>query len=158
MNAAVVHGDGSDPGLLKEAGATGADILISALPNDQDNLVACRLASILFEVPRAVALVNDPENEQIFKKLGVTCFSTTQTISRLIAQRASLEEATKLIPASEGKVNITELVLRSTSPVVGRHLYEIVLPENALVGVIVRDGEPIVPRGPSRLPAGDRLV
>ena len=91
LSATVVCGDGSDPGILKEAGAMGADALLAITPNDQDNLVICQLASLQFGVPRAVALANDPENAEVFQKLGVSAFSTTHIIGSLIEQRASLE-------------------------------------------------------------------
>ena len=59
LSATVVCGDGSDPAILKEAGAMGADVVLAITPNDQDNLVISQLASLQFGVPRAVALAND---------------------------------------------------------------------------------------------------
>jgi len=158
LSAMVVHGDGSDADILKEAGAMGADAVLAITPNDQDNLVICQLASIQFGVPRAVALANDPDNAEVFDKLGVTAFSTTHIVGSLIEQRASLEQITNLLPVGEGRVNVTEIVLDADSPVSGKRLKDISLPENALVAVIIRDNQPIVPRGYNELLAGDRLV
>jgi trk system potassium uptake protein TrkA len=154
----VVCGDGSDPDILKEAGAMAADALLAITPNDQDNLVICQLASLQFGVPRAVALANDPENAEVFQKLGVSTFSTTHIIGSLIEQRASLEQITNLLPVAEGRVNVTEIILDNVSPVAGKLLKDIELPENALVAVVIRDNQPIVPRGASQLLAGDRVV
>ena len=156
--AMVVHGDGSDADILKEAGAMGADAVLAITPNDQDNLVICQLASIQFGVPRAVALANDPDNAEVFNKLGVTAFSTTHIVGSLIEQRASLEQITNLLPVGEGRVNVTEIVLDAEAPVSGKRLKDISLPENALVAVIIRDNQPIVPRGSNEVLAGDRLV
>lgn len=158
LSATVICGDGSDAGILRDAGAMGADAVLAITPNDQDNLVICQLASLQFGVPRAVALANDPENAEIFDKLGVSAFSATHIISSLIEQRASLEQITNLIPVGEGRVNVTELILRPDSPVAGKFLRDIALPENALVGVVIRNGQPIVPRGASQLLEGDRIV
>jgi len=158
LSAMVVCGDGSDPGILQEAGAMGADALLAVTPNDQDNLVICQLASLQFGVPRAVALANDPENAEVFQSLGVSAFSTTHIIGSLIEQRASLEQITNLLPVAEGRVNVTEILLDNVSPVAGKLLKDIELPENALVAVVIRDSQPIVPRGASRLLAGDRVV
>jgi len=41
LSATVVCGDGSDPAILKEAGAMGADAVLAITPNDHDNLVIC---------------------------------------------------------------------------------------------------------------------
>jgi trk system potassium uptake protein TrkA len=53
---------------------------------------------------------------------------------------------------------VTEIVLDDDSPVVGKVLKDIGLPENALVAVVIRDNKPIVPRGSNDLLAGDRVV
>jgi len=158
LSATVVCGDGSDAGILKEAGAMGADAVLAITPNDQDNLVICQLASLKFGVPRSVALANDPDNAEVFEKLGVSAFSTTHIVSSLIEQRASLEQITNMLPVGEGRVNVTEILIDANSPVTGKLMKEIDLPENALVAIVIRDNKPIVPRGASDLMAGDRLI
>jgi trk system potassium uptake protein len=158
LSATVVCGDGSDAGILGEAGTMGADVVLAITPNDHDNLVICQLAALKFGVPRAIALANDPENAEIFEKLGVSAFSTTHIVGSLIEQRASLEQIINLMPVGEGRVNVTEIILNANSPVAGKLMKDIVLPENALVAVVMRDQRPIVPRGSNQLLAGDRLV
>jgi trk system potassium uptake protein TrkA len=158
LKAAIIHGDGSDPILLAEAGAYKADAVLALTPNDQDNLAICQLASVQYNVPRAVSLVNDPDNEEAFRKLGVAAFSTTQTIASMIEQRTTLDEITNLIPVGEGKVNITEVKLPPTSPVVGKTLRDLSLPADSLIAVVLRNGEAIVPRGDTKLQAGDRAI
>lgn len=158
VKAIIVHGDGSDLQVLKEAGALGADAVLAITPNDQDNLVICQLASLECGVPRTVALANDPDNAEVFQKLGVSAFSTTQIIGSLIEERASLDEITNLLPIGEGRVIVTEIVLKPESPVAGKCLKEVTLPSNALVAVVIRDDQPIVPRGDDQLMPGDRVV
>ncbi len=158
LAATVICGDGSDVGILEEAGAMGADVVLAMTPNDQDNLIICQLASLQLGVPRAVALANDPDNAEVFKKLGVSAFSTTQIVGSLIEQRAALEQITNLLPVGGGRVNVTEIILAANSPVVNKLLKDIYLPENSLVAVVIRDNKPIVPRGGNDLLAGDRVV
>jgi trk system potassium uptake protein TrkA len=158
LSATVVCGDGSDPELLKEAGAMGADAVLAITPNDQDNLVICQLASLHYGVPKTLALANDPDNAEVFEELGVSAFSTTRIVGSLIEQRATLEQITNLLPVGEGRVNVTEIILDANSPVAGKLLKDLDLPENALVAVVIRDGQPIVPRGGNQLLAGDQLV
>lgn len=158
LKATVVLGDGSAPAILEDAGVNGADAVLAVTPNDQDNLAVCQLASVQYGVPRTVAMVNDPDNEAVFKKLGVAAFSTTRTIASMIEQRTALDEITNLIPVGEGKVNITEVVLGAASPVVGKKLRELSLPKDSLVAVVLRAGEPIIPRGDTELRGEDRIV
>lgn len=158
LPATVICGDGSDAGTLQDAGAMGADAVLAITPNDQDNLVICQLAALKFGVPRTIALANDPDNAEVFEKLGVSSFSTTQIVGNLIEQRASLEQVINMLPVGEGRVNVTEIVLDENSPVAGKMLKEIALPENALVAVVIRDGRSIVPRGSNDLLPNDHLV
>lgn len=158
LKVTVVRGDGSDPAILEEAGAHEADAVLAVTPNDQDNLAICQLARLQYGAPRAVALVNDPDNEEVFHRLGVAAFSTTRTIASMIEQRTALDEITNLIPAGEGKVNITEVRLQPTSPVVGKTLRDLSLPGDSLIAVVLRNGQAVVPRGDTRLRAGDRIV
>lgn len=158
LSTEVIFGDGSDSKILKEAGAMGADAVLAITPNDQDNLVICQLASLKFGVTRVVALANNPDNTEVFEKLGICAFSTTQIIGSLIEQRVSLEQILNLLPVGEGKVNVTELVLDDQSPVAGKVLKDIDLPENALIAVVIRNNHPIIPRGANDLRSGDRVV
>ncbi len=159
IKATVLHGDGSDPGVLEEAGARRADVVLALTARDQDNLAICQIARRMFRVPRTVGLVSDPENEEVFRKLGVSvAFSATQIIARIIEERAGFEEIASLIPVAEGKVTVSEVALRDESPVVERELQRIEFPEGALIGGIIRTGEVIVPRGNTRILAGDRLI
>ncbi|MBN1907757.1 MAG: TrkA family potassium uptake protein [Deltaproteobacteria bacterium] len=158
LKARIICGDGSDSEILKDAGAMGADAVLAITPDDQDNLVICQLASIKFGVSRTIALANDPDNAEVFEKLGITGFSITQIVGSLIEQRASLEQITNLLPVGEGRVNVTEVIINDDSPVAGRALKDIRLPENSLVAVIIRNDMPIVPNGSNDLKPDDRII
>jgi len=159
LKAVVVHGDGSDPRLLEEAGAEGVNAVVAITPRDEDNLAVCQLAQHYFTIPRTLALVNDPAQEQVFKDLGVgSAFSITQIISSLIEQRVDSGDIINLIPVGEGKVNLTEVILNPDSPAAGQALADIALPEGSLVACVFRGEETMIPRGGTVLLAGDRLV
>lgn len=159
LKATVVFGNATDPQVLKEAKVSLMDAVLAVTPNDEDNLVICQLAKLNFSVDKTLALVNDPDNEQVFQQLGVTtAFSTTRMISSLIEQRAGFEEIVGLFSVAKGKVNVTEVALTEDSPVLGKSLVEIHLPADCLIACIVRNDEPLIPRGATTLAAGDRLV
>jgi len=159
LKATVVHGDGTFPSVLEDAGANTADVLVAVTPNDQDNLVACQVADLHFHVPRILALVNDPDNEEVFRRLGVTvAFSTARVLTSLIEQTAGFEDIVHLSPVGQGKVNITEVVVPESSPVLGEPLRNLELPQGALLAYLLRNGDPIVCRGDTVLEAGDRVI
>jgi len=157
-SATVVLGDGGNPRTLEDAGARAADVVLAITPYDQDNLIICQLATLRFGVPRAVALANDPDNAEVFERLGVTSFSITDIVGGLIEQQTIVDEITRTLAVAEGRVNVTEIVLDERAPVLGRRLDEVDLPRGALVAMVVREGETIVPRGSDTLEAGDHLV
>jgi trk system potassium uptake protein TrkA len=159
LKATVVFGNATDPQILKEAQASSMDAVLAVTGNDEDNLVICQLSKLNFGVRRTLALVNDPDNERVFQQLGVsTVFSTTKMISSLIEQKAGFEEIVGLFAVADGKVNVTEVVLTQTCPVLGKTLVEIDLPEDSLISCIVRNNEPVIPRGSTCLCANDRLI
>ena len=159
LKATVIHGEGSDPATLGEAGALQADVVLSLTTHDEDNLIACQIAQKEYGVPRTIALVNDPENQQIFEKLGITvAFSATQVIASLIEQQTASSDIQNLLPIAEGKVNVTEIALEQNNPVVGKTIDQVQLPNGTLIACILRQGEVVVPNGENSLQALDRLV
>lgn len=157
--ATVVLGDGTDVQRLEEAGARQADVLLALTNHDQDNLIACQIAQKLFSIPRTIALVNDPENEPIFKTLGVTiAFSATRIIGSILDQETDFENITSLMPLAQGRINISDVRLDANCPSLGKTLLELDLSDHSLIACIIRDDEVIVPRGSTRLMANDHLI
>jgi trk system potassium uptake protein len=157
--ATVVLGDGTDVHRLEEAGARQADVLLALTNYDQDNLIACQIAQKMFSVPRTIALVNDPDNEDVFKQLGVTvAFSATRIIGSLLDQETDFSEITALMPLAQGRIMVTDVRLENDSPATGKTLLELQLTENSLVACIIHDDKVIVPRGSTRLTANDHLL
>lgn len=158
-DATVIHGEGSDQKTLEEAGARKADIVLALTPYDQDNLVACQISQKIYGVPRTIALVNDPENEEVFKKLGVSdAFSSTRIIATMIEQRAEFDDIKQLMPVGDGQVHVADVKLDRESPVVGKMLSDIDLSEDTLIACIIREEEVIIPRGSNQLQVGDHVL
>lgn len=159
LEATVLLGNGSDPAVLEQAGARRADVVLSLTAHDPDNLVACQIAHRLYGVPRTVALTNDPDNESVFRRLGIsTVFAPARIIGRLIEAQTSFEQIASLTAVAEGRVHVTEVVLQEDAPAVGKTVAELGIPYDCLVATILRGGEVIVPRGDQRLQVGDRLI
>lgn len=155
----VVYGDATKPVILEDAGAVYTDILIALTSHDPDNLIICQMAKELYGVNRTFAVVNDPKNVEIFKKLGLdTIISTVNIISSMIEQKVSVEEITNLISLDEGKLSIFEMKITESSPIIGKKLSEIKIPNSAVIGCIIRDGEAVIPRGDTIIYFQDKLI
>src|SRR5439155_5065118 len=71
VGSIVISHDGCEGKYLAEAGANRADIVAAVTGDDEDNLVICQMAKHHFDVPRTIARVHNPKNEELFKHLGV---------------------------------------------------------------------------------------
>lgn len=155
----VIHGDGTKPHVLEDAGAGECDIAIALTSKDTDNLVACQLCKKQFGVAKTVSLVGDPNKTDFFYQMGIdSVVCAVSAVSGIIQQQAFIEEITNIIPVGKGLMQILEVAIPSSSPVAGKKLWEIPLPKEAIVGCILRSDSTIIPRGDSRILAGDSLV
>lgn len=159
LHTTVVLGDGSDPTILAEANVPQSDVLLALTAHDQDNLVACQIAQKRCGIPRTIAMVNDPDYQTVFEKLGITvAFSATQILAALIEQQADFFDIQSLFPVNGGKVTVTEIVLDADSPAISKTIQTLFLPSGSLIGCIIRNDKIIVPQGSSCLCTGDRLI
>lgn len=157
--ATVVLGDGTDTSRLEEAGARQADAVLALTSHDPDNLIICQIAARRFGVPRTVAIVNDPDNEDVFQRLGVNvAFSATRIIGSLIEQETDFDNITTLMPLARGRINISDVRIDADSPSVGKTLTELDLASDSLVACILRVDDVIVPRGGATIEANDHLI
>ncbi len=67
----VLRGDAAEARILAEAGTSRADVVIAVTGDDEDNLVICQLAKKRFSVPRTIARINNPKNEE--SQLPASC-------------------------------------------------------------------------------------
>jgi trk system potassium uptake protein TrkA len=95
----------------------------------------------------------------LFKKRGIeTTISATQAVLAQIEQELPTHEMIPLMQLHSG-LEIMELKIPSTSPVVGRSIREVLLPPESLISLIVDPaGMPRLPGGDTRLNPGDALV
>lgn len=155
----VIHGDGTKPYILDEAGATDCDLAIALTNKDADNLVICQLCKNQFHVKKTVSIVVDPNKTAFFYQMGVDSVVCTVTaLTGIIQQQALIDEISNVIPVGEGRVQIAEMRVYSESIIAGKKLWEIKLPQECIIGCVLRGDSFIIPRGDTRIMAGDTLV
>jgi trk system potassium uptake protein TrkA len=160
LGSVCVRGDGCEVATLAEAGASRAEVFIAATDEDEDNLVACQVAKHKFGVPRTIARVNNPENEKIFKKLGVDCpISVTNLILEHIEEKIPTHPLIHLLTMGEEKVEILEVKILKGSKSVGKSVKELLLPSDSILALLIRNGQkPQVPTADTILETNDRII
>ena len=152
-------GDGSKPFVLEDAQAENADIAIALTPRDDDNLVICQLCKKQFHVRKTVSLVANPEKIKFFYRMGIdSVVCALSAITIIVEQQTFLDEFTTLLPLGDGELRISELRLPATSPVIGKTLSEIQLSRDVIIATILRQDQPLVPHGDTKLLAQDVLI
>jgi trk system potassium uptake protein TrkA len=127
--------------------------------DDEDNLVACQVAKMAFNVPRSIARVNNPKNEHLFRQLAIDdTVSPTRTILGVIEHEIPIHDLLHLAELEGGELQIVEAQLEADSPVVGKELRELSLPEGSYITVLVRNERAIAARPETRLLVGDRVL
>ena len=155
-----LRGDGCEASTMEAAGFGRADMVIAVTGDDEDNLVSCQVAKAKFNVPRAVARINNPKNEEIFKKLGIdTTVSATGAILAQIEQEIPTHPLIPLLTLKGGGLEIVEVKVPEGAAVVGRHIDDILLPPQSIIALVIDDeGEPRVPNADTVVQAGDDVV
>ncbi|MGH2489783.1 MAG: potassium channel family protein, partial [Candidatus Limnocylindria bacterium] len=130
LGSIVVPNDGCEGRYQEQAGMGRADVVAAVTGDDEDNLVACQVAKMHFNVPRAIARVNNPKNEHLFRQLAIDdTVSPTRTILGVIEHEIPIHDLLHLTELEGGELEIVEAQLTADSPVVGRELRDVTLPE-----------------------------
>ncbi|HBD00548.1 MAG TPA: potassium transporter TrkA [Lachnoclostridium sp.] len=155
----VINGDGSKPFVLEDADAAAYDIVIALTSKDEDNLVVCELCKKRFHIKKTVALVSDPKKTDFFYKMGIdSVVCAISAVTSIIEQQAFVDEMANIVPIGEGRIQIAEVPITGSAPVVGKKIWEIDLPKEVIIGCILRSNTAMIPRGDTRILAGDVLV
>ena len=155
----VMQGNGDEAATLQAAGAARADVVIAVTGDDEDNLVICQVAKAHFNVPRTIARVNNPKNEELFRRLGIdTTVSATNVILNLIEQLIPQRSFVHVMTLRHADMAIVEGIIPQHSQVAGQTLAEIPFPSGVVIAAIHRGAELILPTGSSVLYPGDEVI
>jgi trk system potassium uptake protein TrkA len=160
LGGICVNGDGCETATLAEIGTGRADILIAVTGDDEDNLVACQVAKHKFNVSRTIARIRNPQNEAIFKKLGIDItVSSTNVILEHIQQEVLTQPLTHLLTIRDKGLEIVEVRIPPGSATIGKPVKELSLPEGSRLTLIIpRERKPHLPTSDSILREGDRII
>ncbi len=145
---------------LEETELENCDVSIAATGDDKANLVHSLLAKTEFGVPRTVGRVNHPGNEWMFDDVwGVdVAVSTPRIMSALVEEAVATGDLVRLFTFTKSTTNLSELRLPADSPHVGRQVRDLVMPAEAVLVSIIRDGVPVVPDPDAVLGADNELL
>jgi trk system potassium uptake protein TrkA len=154
----VIHGDALDRQLLEEEAIDTIDDFL-ALTNDDETNILGSLIVKKYKVPHIVTLVNRAIYSDLMREMGLEI-----TVSpRLTTASAILRHVRKgrifgLSSLGDGTLEVLEAEALKTSAILDTPLSELKLPENTVIGAIIRGDEVIIPDGDSRVEPNDHVL
>lgn len=134
----TVVGVGFDRDVLLKAGIERADGLAAVTESDEANVVAARLASQIFRVPKVVARLYDPRKAEIYRRLGLQTISTTTWGINRIANLLSYTHV-GVTTSISAELDLVEIEVPAL--LVGRPVRDLSVPGEIRVIAIVRAGK-----------------
>lgn len=135
------------------------DLVISLQSSDADNFVTCKMAKQFFHIKKAICTVSNPNNVDIFTKLGIdVAISDSYLLTQKIKGESDIESIFKTSSLEGEKIVITEIKIKEGFWCIGKDLKSLELPKTGNITCIFRDPEVIIPRGDTTIEEQDTLV
>ena len=126
-----VVGNGIDPAVLAEAGAKDTDLLIACAKMDETNLVCCKVAEVMFEIPTRIARVRssglgDEEQKLCREGFGVDQIICPEgSLTNYIEKLIEYPNAMQVREFAGGRAALFSVRARAGAPAVGLQIGEL---------------------------------
>ena len=154
----VINGDGTSIDLLKSEGIETTDGFVAVTGFDEENLLVALLAKHL-GAKKVIAKVDRVNYIPILEKIGVNAvvnprMTTASAILRFI-RRGQIISLTLL---KEGEAEVIELIVSPYAKIINTPLKKANLPQNSIIGAIVRKNKVIIPHGDDIIQPEDKVI
>ena len=126
----TVCGNAAQPETLAEAGAADADILFAVTTSDETNLVACKVAHRIFNVPTRIARIRSTwfaSHPQLLEDEGFSvshAICPEQIVTEYIGKLVDFPEALQVAEFAGGKIDLVAVRAVDGGPLVRHPLGE----------------------------------
>ncbi len=154
----VIEGDGHDMAMLEREGLAQTTAFVAVSDDDEINLIGCLYAKRI-GVPRTIARVERHIYRPLTMALGVdAAVSARETTVNAILKYIRPGGVQAVARMRGVSAEALEFVARAGGKIVDRPLLDVRFPRGAMVGMIVRPDEVVVPRGDTQIRQGDHVV
>ncbi len=156
FNGTTHTGLAYDVDTLKEAGIEDADAFIAVTNSDNANLMAVEVAKEVFDVPRALARLDDPARERAYRALSIDYVAASAIVSKVIYESIVEDEFRYHLTFAGGDVEVVEMVIgnQASRLTVG----ELEEAGSLRVAAVRRQQETLIPSQDSELEPNDLVV
>ena len=166
LDVRTVVGSAAHPSVLAESGIEDCDMVIAVTQSDETNLVACKLAQQLFNVPTRIVRLRATDYLSNEKVLGPDGFDVDlaicpeQVLTDYIVKLIEFPEALQVLEFASGKVSLVAVRAFQGGPLVGHPLKDLkkhIPSVDARIAAIFRGDTPVRPDGDTVVQAGDEV-
>ena len=156
----IYEGNPVDPSILEAAGIREVHAVAAVTSDDSTNLTICFLGKNMFDVPRTIARVNNPNNAWLFnEKFHVdVALNSADVLAHLIEEEMSLGDMMTLFKIRRGHYAVVEEKVPAGAKAIGVSLKDMNLAEHCVIAASIRDGKMVLPRGDSTLQQDDEII
>ena len=155
-NALVLYGDGTNMELLMQEDIGDADVVISVTNNDEKNLL-CSLLTKQMGAKKVITRVSKSANISLFEKVGIdVAISPKEASITEIRNNFINTDAEILATVERGQGRIIETLVPDNFKEIS--LMDLKLPAKAIIAIIQRGHNVIIPKGMTKLRPNDLLL
>lgn len=158
-----IRGNALDASVLEEAGISNSDLLISVMDKDEKNIM-CSFLGKKMGVKRTIARIRTVEYstsiDLLKEEMGLSMTINPEYMTALhIARILSIPSALDTISFFKGRIFMVSVKVKEESRIVGLSLTSLLkkLKKRVIVCAIEKDKETIIPKGNSKIEAGDKI-
>ena len=158
-----IKGNALDATVLEEAGISSSDLLISVMDKDAKNIM-CSFLGKKLGVKRTIARIRTVEYstsiDLLKEEMGLSMTINPEYMTALhIARILSIPSALDTITFFKGRIFMVSVKVKEESRIAGLSLTSLLkkLKKIVIVCAIERDKETIIPKGNSKIEAGDKI-
>ncbi|MFH1247645.1 MAG: TrkA family potassium uptake protein [Candidatus Omnitrophota bacterium] len=155
FNGLTVVGNGFDLQLLKQIGIEKADAFCAVTNGDNTNLISAQVAKKIFNVPKVIARVYDPQRAHIYSALGLDIISGTILFAAMLRDKI-IESRFSSYLIETKELGIIEIEVKKE--LIGKTPKELNIPGEFLIAAIRRLEGVIIPEPHTVLKPKDVLM
>jgi trk system potassium uptake protein len=154
----VLHGDGSDQGLLSEENIGDIDVVVT-LTNDEETNILCSLLARRMGASKTITKISKFSYFPLMTAIGIEqVVSPRLSAINTILQHIRRGKVLSAVSLKGEQAEVMEAVALETSEIVGKPLRRISFPKGAIVAGIIRKEHIIIPNGESVIEPNDRVI
>ena len=164
LDARVIAGNGATAPLLRRAGIEEADLVVATSNRDEVNMIVGLLASALFDVPRIIVRLRDPNHRETFTLINQmdstdhVCVNPDEVAVDRIASLLRVPGAVDVMSFLEDRLLVAGFRISKNSDFVGLRVSDMNLmfaDSPSLAVAIERGDDWIIPHGDETIAVGD---